>query len=721
LEWKNLQKMNSKAISLLISLLFLKVIAYAQHDPKALKDWQDQKYSMFIHYGIYSVLGGVWDDKPISKGLSEQIQAHAGIYSDTYASVAKRFNPLKWNPDSIVSLAKKAGMKSIVITSKHHDGFCMFKTNTTDFNVVDATPYKRDVLKELAEACKRGGLRFGLYFSLIDWHYPQASPISSSNSDYITPEHVEYNKKQITELLSNYGPVSELWFDMGSQSADESRELRDLVHKLQPNCMIGSRIGNDMGDFTVMGDNQEPDYVIGVPWQSPASFYDETWGYRSWQKRGSEEEKMREKLTSLIRVASRGGNFLLNIGPKGDGSVVDFEKDVLLGIGKWLDKNKEAIYGTNPDPFHISFKWGSLTSRPDKIYLHLLSAPENGEINLPGLTGKIKRASVLGEKIKVKFSQDASGVRIVVPANLNIDKEFKVIAIEFANGYQVPPANIIALNPGTLALNSQNAFKHYSNSGIDYNTRYQSTVKESWTIKPSYNGTVTPVIYYTDEEKGKSLAIEINGKASVVSLSNGSSEKLDNDPSTISWGPLYQSGFYYSGVGGVHGNLKDIAVNKPWPNSNSEAWAKKEKWKNGEVHEIQVEREVATYLLQEIVSEKDQSYLIGITSGDGVTVALNGTIIAEHNNPFKEKMLKDVILLQLKKGKNQLVVKFYNGYQKNMVIGIDNKAAQVMYAKKLKPLQFEAGKFYPFSWQLHKPLSPHTTLGLFNASILLTK
>ena len=202
--------MKLKSILLLVSL-FLSSITFAQHDPKALKDWQDQKYSMFIHFGVYSVLGGVWDGKPATRNVSEQIQAHAGIYTDEYAAVAKRFNPENWNPDSIVNLAKKAGMRSIVITSKHHDGFCMFKTSTTDFNIVEASPYKRDIIKELSEACKRGGLKFGLYFSLIDWHYPQASPISSSNSDYITPEHVAYNKKQITELLSNYGAISELW------------------------------------------------------------------------------------------------------------------------------------------------------------------------------------------------------------------------------------------------------------------------------------------------------------------------------------------------------------------------------------------------------------------------------------------------------------------------------------------------------------------------------
>ncbi|TDQ09878.1 alpha-L-fucosidase [Pedobacter metabolipauper] len=713
--------MKQKHGILLLLVLLTNTFAFGQHDPKALKEWQEQKYSMFIHFGVYSVLGGVWNGKPATRNVSEQIQAHAGIYTDEYERIAKTFNPEKWNPDSIVSLAKKAGMRSIVITSKHHDGFCMFKTNTTDFNVVDFSPYKRDLLKELSEACKRGGLRFGLYFSLIDWHYPQASPISGSNSDYITPEHVAYNKKQITELLTNYGPVSELWFDMGSQSSKESEELRDLVHKLQPNCMIGSRIGNDMGDFNVMGDNQEPDYVIGVPWQSPASFFDETWGYRSFQKRGKEEDKVREKLTSLIQVVSRGGNFLLNIGPKGDGTVVDFETSVLTTIGKWLERNKEAIYSTDPDPFHISFKWGSLTSRPNKIYLHLLKRPEGDVITLPGLTGKIKSVSVLAENKKVKYSQNAAGVTITVPAGLNIENEFKVVAIEFVNGFQVPPANIIQAGTNAVVLNGHNAFKHYSNSGIDYGNRYQSTVKESWTINPTQTGTLTPVIAYTNEEKGKTIDLEINRKVTALSLTGGDAEKLKNDPAAITWGPLYQSGSFYSGVGGVHGNLSQISIDKPWPNAKSPLWEKKTDWKNNETYEVNADKNSATYLLQEISSESDQSCLVGITSGDGVTVSLNGIILAEHNNPFKERSLKDVVLLPLKKGINKLVVKYYNGFQKSSVIGIANDVEQVMYHKALKPISVEKGKYYPVSWQLHKPFSPHTTLGLPNLSLELRK
>ncbi|HMI00830.1 MAG TPA: alpha-L-fucosidase [Pedobacter sp.] len=711
--------MKQKSFFLLILILLVHVFAFGQHDPKALKDWQDQKYSMFIHFGVYSELGGVWKGKPSYRNVSEQIQAHAGIYTDEYEEVAKKFNPEKWSPDSIVSLAKRAGMRSIVITSKHHDGFCMFKTNTTDFNIVDFSPYGKDVLKELSEACKRGGLRFALYFSLIDWHFPQASPISGSNSDYITPEHFELNKKQITELLTNYGPVSELWFDMGSQSAKESRELRDLVHKLQPDCMIGSRIGNDMGDFNVMGDNQEPDYVIGVPWQSPASFFDETWGYRSFQKRGKEEDKIKEKLKSLIQVTSRGGNFLLNIGPKGDGTVVEFERDVLLSIGKWLEKNKEAIYGTDPDPFHISFKWGNLTSRPNKIYLHLLSVPEEGLITLPGLTGKIKNVTVLGEGLRPKYSQNAEGVKITVPAGLDIAKEYKVIAIEFANGFKVPPANIIADKVKPLILNSHNAFKHYSSSGIDYSNRYQSTVKESWSLSPVKNETLTPVVYFTENEKEKSIDLEINGKVSVVALKGGDSEDLKNDPAAITWGPLYQSGSYYSGPGGVHGNLKDVDVSKPWPGDKGVVWEKRADWKNNETYEVKADKNTATYLLQEITADRDQPFLVGITSGDAVTVSLNGHILDEHNNPFKVKMMHDVILLPLKQGKNQLIVKFYNGFEKSSTIGIATDVKQVIYHKTLKPLSVEKGRYYSVSWQLHNPLSPHTTLGLPNVRLEL--
>ena len=288
--------------------------------------WHHNKYSMFIHFGLYSELGGVWEGKPVTRGYSEQIQSFAGIFSDWYGDTALRFNPTLFHADSIVALAKKAGMRSIIFTTKHHDGFCMFKTATTDYNSYDATPGKRDFVKELAEACKRGGINFGMYFSLIDWHFPQAYPISSHNCDFITPQHHEFTKQQVTELLTNYGPISELWFDMGSNTPQQSQELYELVHKLQPDCMVSGRLGNDRYDFAVMADNAYPEGALQTAWQSAASMFNETWSYRSWQERGDVHTKAMEKLRSLINVVSHGGNFLLNIGPKGDGSVVPFEK-----------------------------------------------------------------------------------------------------------------------------------------------------------------------------------------------------------------------------------------------------------------------------------------------------------------------------------------------------------------------------------------------------------
>ncbi|MDJ1494196.1 alpha-L-fucosidase [Cytophagaceae bacterium DM2B3-1] len=694
---------------------------FSQISPQALKQWKDQKYSMFIHWGgIYSVLGGVWDGKPIDRGLSEQIQAHAGIYSDTYANVAKKFNPIYWNADSIALLAKEAGMRSIVITSKHHDGFCMWNTRSTDFDVVDATPFKRDVLKELSDACKRHEISFGLYFSLIDWHYPEASPISSHNSDRITPSHHEYNKQQLTELLTNYGSVTEIWFDMGSQSLQQSQELRELVHRLQPDCMIGSRIGNDMGDFTVMGDNQEPDYVIEVPWQSPASFFDETWGYRSWQKRVPLEEKQKEKLTSLIRVVSRGGKYLLNIGPKGDGSVVPYEKEVLLKTGEWLKKNSEAIYGVSSDPFHTPFEWGSVTSSSDKLYLHLLSLPQNKTIVLPGLTGKIKSVEVLGnKKYKIKVGSKSDGVVLKLPEGLDVSKDFQVIGITFSNGYKVAPFPVTKeIRQNEIVLSSTNAFKHYSNSGIDYNTRYLSTVKESWNVQPATTGKWTPVLYYSAEEKGKKLDIQITDKTQQITLDGREVVKLQNNLTALIWSPLYLAGPFYSGIEGVHGDVTKLTTTAAWENK---PWTPQSEWKQGETYTIPSESSTAWYVLQEITSTEAQSLLIRITSGDAVLVLLNGKQLLIHNNPEKVKSLEDMILLPLQKGKNQLLIKLYNYFQKEIPFSLSAQIPQELYKLPLPSVSLQVGSIYPFSWKWHQPLSPHYTLIVPNLSLQLIK
>ena len=315
---------------------------YTPQQEKTIQRWQDLQFGMFIHFGLYSLAGGCWNGKPVKKGYCEQIIAHGEIPPADYEALTRQFTIQNFDAEAITQLAKEAGMRYVVLTSKHHDGFCLFNTGTTDYNSMQAA-CARDIVGEMAAACKKAGLAFGLYFSLIDWHCPWAAPMSNHNSDIIPPKHHAYNLAQLTELLTAYGDICELWLDMGHPSKEQSEEMYALVHSLQKDIMINGRIWNDKGDFATMPDNGLPElpypyYTLNIPWQTPASIYKETWGYKSWQERGSMEEKVAELTATLRSVSARGGNYLLNIGPDDTGAVLPFEAQVLRGIGKNLLK-----------------------------------------------------------------------------------------------------------------------------------------------------------------------------------------------------------------------------------------------------------------------------------------------------------------------------------------------------------------------------------------------
>ena len=419
---------------------------------ETINNWEDQKFSMFIHWGIYSIPAGVWNGENI-QGYSEQIKGHARISTEDYHKLTADFNPDKWNADSVVLLAKKSGMKSIIMTSKHHDGFCMFASEFTKFDVVDATPYKKDIIKELSDACKRHDLKFGLYYSLIDWDYDGALPFTSvNNSDSIPPLHHQYNLNQIRELLNNYGDISEFWFDMGSPTFEQSKEIVDLIKNIQPNCLVSGRIWNDQGDFDVMGDNYKPEFKMGVPWQSPASIFPETWSYRSWQERPSVENKIKEKILDLINIVSSGGNYLLNIGPKADGMVVSFEKQVLLGVGEWLNKNGEAIYGTNVSSIDKQ-EWGCITTKNNKLYLHILNFPDNNIIFIDGLMTNMKNAHLLSNaNDSLKYKTSDKGLEVYLTDKIKKDKYATVIVLEYDDELEYVPSNLIIPNKDNTLL-----------------------------------------------------------------------------------------------------------------------------------------------------------------------------------------------------------------------------------------------------------------------------
>ena len=642
-----------KKLFTLLMVALICIGASAQIAQNAYNQWHQNKFSMFIHFGLYSVYGGVYNDKPVTFGYSEQIQSFAGIFSDWYGDTALEFDPVKFNADEIVALAKEAGMRSIVITTKHHDGFCMFKTATTDYNSVDATPSKRDYVKELSDACRRGGINFAIYFSLIDWHFPHAYPISSHNCDFITPQHHEFTKAQVTELLTNYGPVSELWFDMGSNRPEQSKELYELVHKLQPNCMVSGRLGNGWYDFAVMADNKYPEGALQAPWQSAASMFDETWSYRSWQKRGDKHEKAMEKLRSLINVVSHGGNFLLNIGPRGDGSVVEFESDVLKEIGAWLKTNGEAIYGTEASPFRENFAWGTSTRKGNKLYLILSGEyPANGaiELSLPGYQlqdskGNLTSALMKGNKLMVNLPKDAYNDQTIQVVELTFDRE----VLPQTNANSVRTAN-------------------YSYDCFDYYSNYRSTVSYEWALKKN---TKKVELTYTPEELGD----EISLNDQLVKLEGGKAITLKVDPKT-SWGKRY--------ICGPEFNLFDRA-------STIEASMDKVPLrKGGEWKEVMDEKATLPvnliedyYMMQMVESPKAQDILLDVAAGNAVELFVNGVSVMKHLNPYRCKYREEKVLVHLEKGTNVILLRAYNRFEKETSLLLRPSAEQVIYKQSV--------------------------------------
>lgn len=685
-------------ISLAICISTL--LAHAQVSQKAFNDWHSSKFSMFIHFGIYSELGGVWDGKPVKWGYSEQIQSFAGIFSDWYGETAKRFNPTRFNADSIVILAKEAGMHSIVITTKHHDGFCMFKTATTDYNSYDATPCKRDFVKELADACKRNGLKLGLYFSVIDWHYPHAYPISSHNCDFVTPQHHDFSKKQITELLTNYGPISELWFDMGSNTPEQSAELYALVHKLQPNCMVSGRLGNDRYDFAVMADNAYPETALQCPWQSAASMFKETWSYRSWQERGEVNPKVTEKLHSLINVVSHGGNFLLNIGPKGDGSVVPFEKEVLLAMGAWLKKNGYAIYGTEASPFRENFTWGAITRKDNMMYLILSGLyPQGGIIRLNMPDNKLENA----EGNLTEYRQQGNIIEITIPQTAYDEQNIQVISLKFTKKIEPQLAEAI---PGNRILTSANATPDYSYSCFDYYSNYRSTVSYTWNVKQSQPKSIE--FLYTEQEQGKTIDLTFDGKTYPVKLDNGKKETIPTQ--NVKWGKLYLCG---PGQGAFDDASK-LSTDLQTPPARCNAWQEITQNEGSVPSRIRS----TYYLMQEIESPKEQNYLIEVGAGNGVEVYLNGQSIMKHLNPYRCTYRTEKVLLPLKKGKNQIVVRLFNRFEKEVHYSL-RPTEQTMFRQHFKLPYNVKGKTHNIRVRQAGLPSQHTDTELANLRLQL--
>ena len=400
--------------------------ASAQESPQR-KWFQDAQFGMFIHWGVYSVLGdGEWVMNNRKMTIAE------------YEKLPSQFNPTEFDPAEWVSLAKSAGMKYITITSKHHDGFAMFGSKQSDWNIVDRTPYKKDPIKMLADECHKQGIKLFFYYSELDWHHPDYFPLGRTGHTAGRPEGGDWNKylgymdAQLTELLTNYGPIGGIWFDGWWDKPDADWRLAKtyaLIHRLQPEVLIGNNhhhkpfpgedfqmFEKDLPGHRTQSFNQEA--AIGTLPLETAETLNNSWGYN---KNDHRFKSTKDLLQYLVRAAGYNSNFLLNVGPMPNGKIQPEFVERLKAMGEWLAKNGESIYGTRGGPI-APRSWGVTTHKGDRIYVHILDW-QDPALLLPKLDQKILSARLrqTGEPVEVIDAQYGTVLKLPASARDPVD------------------------------------------------------------------------------------------------------------------------------------------------------------------------------------------------------------------------------------------------------------------------------------------------------------
>lgn len=408
---------------------------YAEEIARRLEWWNDARFGMFIHWGLYAQDGCFWNGQD---GTSEHMMRNLEIPIAEYEKIAVEFIPEEFNADEWVGIAKEAGMKYMVITSKHHDGFAMYNSPSDDYNIVKQTPWKRDPVKELALACQKQGIKFGVYYSLgRDWHHPQCNSNGGRRSntwDFPDEENKDYSiyfnekvKPQITELITQYKPAI-IWFDTPELiTKEQSTELLALIHKLDSNCIVNQRIGNKLGDYAVR-EQKIPKGGEPQPWETCMTISN-VWGYH---KEDNNWKSVDSLIHSLVDVASKGGNLLLNVGPTGEGIIRESSVIRLKEVGEWLKVNGEAVYGTTSSPVG-KFNWGRCTKRIENgnttLYFSVFNWPIDKKLFISEISNTIIESTLLANGNPVKASSSDAGLIIELPETAP-DKIASVVKIK---------------------------------------------------------------------------------------------------------------------------------------------------------------------------------------------------------------------------------------------------------------------------------------------------
>jgi alpha-L-fucosidase len=481
--------------------------AYTPPVRENMKKLYEDKFGLFVHFGPYAQLAGNWKGEKVT---AEWIMHRAKIPIAEYEThAAKPFSPDKFNAKEWVDIAENAGMKFIVITAKHHDGYAMYDSEHP-YNLVDFSGFKRDILDELAKECAKRNMKLGFYYSQTqDWHESGGQGNSWDFPSNLKPakEFDDYFQKkavaQVEELTKKYGDIFMIWFDTPNQiTAKQSRQLMDVVKKNQPGALVNSRLGQGYGHFEVASDNGKTPSVstsswlpdLKVPWETHETVTEEGWGYTSYGGENNRSHEYTDFIYSVSRIVSYGGVYLLNVGPRPDGTIPESQANSIAAIGKWLKVNGEAIYGADPSP--LKFPPFAITSKPGKLYLHLKDL-DSTQVELKGILSTVNNAYALADADKraLKVSQTKGSILINVPESLK-QPRVTVIVLDIADATaRVVDETIQQSTSGKISLPV--AQSEYTTRRISYDYDKEATYRWGenqnqgliWTVNVSTPGT----------------------------------------------------------------------------------------------------------------------------------------------------------------------------------------------------------------------------------------
>ncbi|GIP28471.1 hypothetical protein J23TS9_36010 [Paenibacillus sp. J23TS9] len=430
----------------------LKEGAGAEHDEaheRRIAWWREARLGLFIHWGPYALPAGEWDGEEIQASYSEHIMLRARVPVQAYEEMSEQFNPTAFDAGRWVRTAKQAGLKYIIFTAKHHDGFAMYDSHISDYSIVRHTAFGRDPLKELEEACREEGMVLGIYYShAMDWHdpdsqgntwdYPGNIGAYDDVESWIKDEdkrtrfdHYLHRKSlpQVRELLTEYGRVGLMWFDCGGKLTREQGELfLTTVHALQQDCLVNSRVWKSpLGDYANTSDNQLETRTIRQDWENIITLND-SWGYK---KSDTNWKPPVSIIRQIIDVVSKGGNLVINVGPTATGEWDPVSEEILLEVGEWLRVHGDSIYGSGASPT-AKPSWGRCTLKDQTLYLHVFDIPADGHLVVPGLLSQVMRVYPLAGGAELAFKRLGNQDLVVLLDNQHLSSDGKpiVLAVE---------------------------------------------------------------------------------------------------------------------------------------------------------------------------------------------------------------------------------------------------------------------------------------------------